>query len=103
MPPPLRGGGVAGLAAVGDQVRVRGDPAQRGGARGLRPHVRVPPHRAPHCGRQGKNPPAAAMLPSSSSPLRGSSLDWSAGFFFFMFLGSWSLIWIGEFEAFWDL
>jgi len=54
---------VARAAAVGDQVRLRGDPAQRRRARGLRHHVRVPPHLAPHRRRQGTR-----ALSSSSPP-----------------------------------
>lgn len=57
----LRGGRVARHAADGDQVRVGGDPGQRGGARRLCPHVRVPPLLPPDPRRQG-NPSLPTRL-----------------------------------------
>ena len=61
---PTGGGGrVARAAAVGDQVRLRGDPAQRRGARRLRDHVRVPPQLAPHRRRQGTRPTTPSRMP----------------------------------------
>jgi len=47
-------------------VRLRGDPAQRRRARGLRHHVRVPPHLAPH--RRGQGTRALCLVSFSEEP-----------------------------------